>query len=98
MKGRHPFESYRCGEDGLEGWVERRNKALPFLWHKRWAVLQPRSSSQPAHLLFYKKSIVRSLVCHIMPNLIELIFILTLSQRMQDPSWRLISRGWLYCL
>ncbi|ELR19182.1 jumonji domain containing 5, putative [Acanthamoeba castellanii str. Neff] len=57
MKGRHPFESYRCGEDGLEGWVERRNKALPFLWHKRWAVLQPRSSSQPAHLLFYKKSI-----------------------------------------
>lgn len=37
--------------------MERRNKALPFLWHKRWAVLQPRSSSQPAHLLFYKKSI-----------------------------------------
>ena len=37
------------------------------------------------------------LVCHVMPNLIRANFHPMLVQRMQDPSWRLISRGWLYC-
>jgi hypothetical protein len=33
------------------------------MWHKRWAVLQPRSGSQPAYVLFYKKSVVRRQTC-----------------------------------